>query len=87
MARRIWTCKIGSELGSLGLPSGADEPMREAVTRAFEELTGFAPEFVFSGWGGELTEPELAVVENRLPSEEHYQQWLREHPEEAPDAD
>jgi hypothetical protein len=78
---RIWTVKVGGRVPLL--PSESDPPMRAAVARAFEDVTGVVPEFTFSGWGGTLTEPERAVVENRAPSEEHYQQWLREHPEAA----
>lgn len=60
----IWTCKIGE---TNNLPMGADFPMREAVRRAYWEITGTQPEFIFSGWGGELNENERAVVENRPP--------------------
>lgn len=63
---KIWTCKIG-ECPDSTLPPGADAPMREAVARAYREITGRDPGFMFTGWGGELTEPERAVVENRLP--------------------
>lgn len=63
---KIWDCKIGECDDSL-LPPGADGPMREAVARAYREITGLEPGFIFSGWGGELTEGERAVVENRLP--------------------
>ncbi len=66
---KIWTCKIGS---AQALPPGADVPMRIAIQEAFRRLTGDYPEFTFSGWGGELTEEELAVVEDResLPTTE-----------------
>lgn len=66
MAGKIWYCKIG-EVASLPLMDGADWPMREAVSRVYQEITGEKPIFCFSGWGAELTEPERAVVENRLP--------------------
>lgn len=66
----IWDCKIGAK-GDLELPRGADAPMREAIAKAFKEITGHEAEFNFSGWGGELTERELAVLEDRLPKEEH----------------
>lgn len=66
-AGQVWTCKIG-ETGAL--PMGADLPMRQAVRHAYRELTGEEPDFIFSGWGGELTEYERAVVENRPPSGE-----------------
>lgn len=61
---KIWYCKIG-EVGSV--PMGSDAPMRTAIRRAYKEITGEEPEFIFSGWGAELTEPERAVVENRPP--------------------
>jgi len=61
-----WYCKIGETPRSL-LPSGSDLPMREAISRAYREITGREPVFLFSGWGAELTEPERAVVEDRPP--------------------
>lgn len=63
---KIWHCKIGECLPSV-LPPGADVPMREAIARAYREITGNDPDFIFSGWGGELTEGERAVVEDRMP--------------------
>lgn len=69
----IWTCKIGET--DAELPPGSDSPMRHAVEAAYEALTGQESEFLFSGWGGELTEGERAVVEDRLP--EHH----RDNPE------
>lgn len=67
----IWFCKIG-ETGKprseWSVHPGADSPMREAVARAYKEITGEEPDFIFSGWGGTLTEPERAVVEDRLPN-------------------
>ena len=63
----IWSCKVGF---ARNLPGQSDGPMRVAVQRAFHELTGANPEFVFSGWGSALTEPELAVVEDREPNME-----------------
>lgn len=71
---KIWTCKIG-ETSPVGLPDGADAPMRDAVARAYAAVTGEEPLFIFSGWGGELDESERAVVENREPSEDHRKQW------------
>ena len=64
--KKIWFCKIGE---SDNVPHGGDAQMREAIATAYKALTGHKPEFIFSGWGGELTEPERAVVENRLPVE------------------
>lgn len=69
MKQQIWTCKIGECEDGI-LPRGADLPMREAVARAYRELTGLSPSFIFSGWSAELTEPERAVVEGRLPRDD-----------------
>ena len=65
----VWTCKIGWA-DRAALPPGSDAPMRDAVERAFRELTGHDAKFTFSGWGGSLTEGELACVEDRLPDPE-----------------
>ena len=85
----IWTCKIGGDVANFP-HGGADLPMRKAIAHAYRELTGCEPEFLFSGWGGTLTEPERAVVENRLPSLEYEAAWHARHaglldaePEEA----
>jgi hypothetical protein len=80
---KIWFCKIG-EISEAGLPHAADEPMRKAIIAAYTQITGQSPDFVFSGWGGELTEPERAVVEDRQPSEEHYRQWMESRREHLP---
>lgn len=61
---RIWTCKIGI-IGDVDLPDGADSPMRMAVENRFKTLTGVNSDFNFSGWGDELTELEMAVVETK----------------------
>lgn len=61
---KIWTCKIG-EIDGSKLPAGADNPMRDAISRAYRELTGEDPKFLFSGWGGELTEGERRVVDEK----------------------
>ena len=65
--RGIWTCKIG-EVDRAKLPSGSDNYMRDALGDVYESLVGERPTFIFSGWGGELTEPERAVVEDREPA-------------------
>jgi hypothetical protein len=57
---KIWTCKIG-EIESV--PHGADSPMRKAVFKAYKEITGHEPEFIFSGWVGELDAIERSIVE------------------------
>lgn len=61
MKKKIWTCKIG-EVCDHKLPPGSDLPMRQAIKKAYYELTGEWPEFVFSGWGGELTDVEREVA-------------------------
>lgn len=58
--KNCWTCKIGEAEWSL-LPPGADAPMRDAIAAAYLKLTGHEPDFIFSGWGGKLTESERAV--------------------------
>jgi hypothetical protein len=62
-----WNCRIG-EVPHHGLPDWSDRLMREAVARAYLQITGQEPHFIFSGWGGELTEAERAVLENRKPA-------------------
>ena len=73
--KQIWSCKIG-ECAEACLLIAADEPMRSAIKVAYKETTGEEPKFIFSGWNSELTEGERAVVENRAPSEAHYQEWM-----------
>ena len=63
MSKNIWFCKIGEKFEG-ELPSGADWPMRKAVQDAYFALTGTEAEFVFSGWGGELTEGERKSADN-----------------------
>lgn len=58
----IWDCKIG-EVDRAKLPPGADAPMRQAVEAVYRELTGEEPRFIFSGWGGELTDIEREVAD------------------------
>lgn len=72
--KKLWSCKIG-EVDVGALSEGADAPMRQAVQKAYLEVTGDEADFVFSGWGDQLTEPERAVVENREPSAEHEARW------------
>ena len=67
---KIWDCKIG-EIQNKHLPESSDSPMRRAVEEAYIKITGHEPLFNFSGWGGELTEVERAVVEHREPRCEH----------------
>lgn len=59
---KIWSCKIG-EVDEELLPPAADHPMRRAVELAYFQLTGREADFLFSGWGAELTEMERAVVD------------------------
>lgn len=71
--RSVWQCKIGV-LSPVNLPAGCDFPMRRAIDAAFLSLAGVESDFIFSGWGAKLTEGELAVVENRIPSEAYYRE-------------
>ena len=63
-AGSCWTCAIGYADAD-ELPAGADAPLREAVKRAFREVTGRDCDFAFTGWGGELSDGELEVVRER----------------------
>ena len=67
MRDAIWECKIGEADREKHLGGGMDLPMRKAVAAAYREITGEDPDFIFSGWGGSLTEGERAVVEDREP--------------------
>lgn len=67
MKEQIWFCKVGGMVHRL--PDGSDQPMRTAIQEKFFEVTGNRSEFIFSGWSGELTEGERAVVEDREPIE------------------
>lgn len=67
MPGKIWYCKIGE---AMPIVDGADLSMREEISSAFKMVTGQEPDFIFSGWGAELTESERAVVEDRLPNRE-----------------
>lgn len=63
---KIWSCKIG-EIEDV--PYGADSPMRQAVQKAYFDLVGKEPDFIFSGWGATLTDSERAVARNEPASE------------------
>lgn len=69
---RIWECKIGEADDAL-LPAGCDLPMRKAVARAYKEITGQDPNFIFSGWGAELTVIERELVDETHPLPEESQ--------------
>jgi hypothetical protein len=68
---KIWACKIGEVTPDKLQKGESDGVMRDAVEAAYKGLTGEDPKFTFSGWGAELTEPERAVVENRIPNEQY----------------
>lgn len=57
---KVWECKIGGK--RVELPDGADAPLRQAVQKAYFELTGTYAEFCFSGWGGKLDEIEIEIA-------------------------
>lgn len=62
----MWTCEIGI-IGDFKLPPGSDTPMREAIAKAFHEVTGREPQFCFSGWGDELEEHKREVLREQGP--------------------
>lgn len=59
----IWYCKIGA---ADKIAPDADAPMRNAVVKAYKEITGEEPKFLFSGWGAVLTDTEQKLVEKLL---------------------
>ena len=62
----VWQCRIG---GNAHLPSGSDGPMREAVSRAFREVTGQEPRAAFTGWGERWTPAERhCLAPGRYPA-------------------
>lgn len=61
--KKSWTCTIG-EVDDADLMDGADTFMRNAVKLAYHDLTGEWPDFVFSGWNGELTDGERAFAQD-----------------------
>lgn len=70
--RIAWECKIGFPEG-VEIPPGADSPMREAVQKAFKELTGLDCSNLFSGWGAKFTPAELHVIDpDKYPAPEPY---------------
>lgn len=76
--KAMWSCMVG-EVDRSVLPSGSDEPMREAVAAAYRKLTGRDDVFIFSGWGDQLDEAHRAVVENREPDHYKIRDDLAEH--------
>lgn len=60
--REMWSCKIGN-LAGVEIPDGGDWPMREAVRKAFIEVTGEEPEAIFSGWGDKFTDIERSIMQ------------------------
>jgi hypothetical protein len=63
--KKIWTCKIG-EIEEDKLPPGSDLPMRKAIEDEYLSLTGEYPDFIFSGWGGELDKYERMFIDDMV---------------------
>ena len=57
---KVWSCKIGA-FCIADLPE-FEVTMRNAVEKAFFELTGVEADFCFSGWGGKLKGIELEIA-------------------------
>ena len=70
----IWGCRIGAELDWETLPREAEETMRQAVMKAFRELTGENPYFCFSGWGAELDPRQQRLIDRRLELDKQVQE-------------
>jgi len=58
---KVWTCKIVVD-GDFELPYGFDSPPRVAAIEAIEKH-GIIVRECFSGWGGELTDGEMIIVD------------------------
>lgn len=63
MAYRVWTCKLVID-DTKPVPMGFDQPPRHAAVAAVE-AAGFHVVSMFSGWGGQLTDIEREVVEEK----------------------
>lgn len=74
---KIWECKIGVTTKA-NLPNGADAPMRDAVARAFEDVTGHPAQEIFSGWAAEFDLNQICAIENRLPTRAEDMQKISE---------
>ena len=60
---KVWFCKIAVPADA-ELPRGFDWPPRTAACEAIEN-SGIEVVACFSGWGGKLSEGEIAVIENK----------------------
>ncbi len=63
---KIWQCKIG-EIELSKIPEIRNSPMRQAVDRAYQQLTGESPKFLFSDWKGQLSANQWQIVEDAKP--------------------
>jgi hypothetical protein len=61
---QVCACKIGLK-EKIDIPGGADWPMRQAIKKAFYDLTGVDADFCFSGWNAELTDIEWEVARDK----------------------
>jgi hypothetical protein len=59
--KQIWECQVG-EVDVAKLPLGSDLPMRTAIRKAYFQLTGEYPEFIFSRWNAELDDVRRSIV-------------------------
>lgn len=57
--RYVWECAVGGRSPVI-VPSGGDFPMRQAVEKAFFDLTGQHPEMCYSGWGRKFTDKAVS---------------------------
>lgn len=58
---KSWHCLIG-EVDAEKVPDGADYPMRRAIEKAYYEITGEMPEFIFSGWNGKPDKIQREII-------------------------
>ena len=71
MKEEIWACKIGGMVET-DLPDDANDIMREAITKAFVEITGRQPSFILSTWDDVLSAADRAEVDR---AQEHQQSY------------
>lgn len=63
--RYVWECAVGGRSPVI-VPNGGDFPMRQAVEKAFFDLTGQNPEMCYSGWGRKFTDKVSPAVQDVL---------------------
>lgn len=53
--KATWSCDIGP-IDRDRIPDGGDQPLREAVRKAYFSMFGEEPQVLYSGWGKRIHE-------------------------------